>query len=85
MMPMDDPATTSRHWYCRAKAVEILDELATVEPFRRELYMAAALFQAIEQYEHGLEAIVNEYHRIACDALATKLPEPFVLPLEVKP
>jgi hypothetical protein len=47
--------------------------------------MAAALFQAIEQYEHGLEAIVNEYHRIACDALATKLPEPFVLPLEVKP
>ena len=67
-----------RRIYARTIARKWLAEMP-VEVDRREAYLAHEIDKAMREYESGLEEIVNQFQKIAAEALGLKLPEPFTL------
>lgn len=79
MLPLN-PVQEQRRMFARAKAREIHEELrAYEERGEGEYFLAEKLADALAEYERGLEALCNHYHKQACDALNLKMPEPFVV------
>jgi hypothetical protein len=74
---LPDAAAEARRNFARVWAQNILVRM----PFeQRELWLAHQIENLLTEYQRGLEQLCNHYAKLAYDALATKLPDPIILP-----
>lgn len=71
-------AEKQRKIYALTEAKYILERM-NAAPENAELILAHGLYEALGDYERGLEHLCNAYAKMASDTLGTSLPPPFVV------